>query len=801
MDAKTLSLLEFPKVLEKLAGYAAFSASAELARAIQPTSELEEAQRRQKITTEARFLLSVYSDFTIGGARDVRRLVDLANHGGTLSPSDLLDVKYTLVSGREIARVFERRAEQFPTLAEIGARMQPPPGLIEAITRVVSDDAQVLDSASARLSTLRHDIKIAHERLLSRLDRYLGDPKMAAMLQEGIITQRGGRYVIPLRAEFKGQVRSIVHDQSSSGATLFVEPLAIVELNNRWQELQLAERDEVHRVLAEVSGEVGKGSILISMMVEALAEMDLALMCAKYAEDLHAAEPILLSIQNNKENRDQPILLLYQARHPLLDPEKVVPIDLQLDSKTFSVVITGPNTGGKTVSLKTSGLMVVMAQSGLHIPAGSGSLLRVFENLYADIGDEQSIEQSLSTFSGHVTNIVRILKHCSWRSLVLFDELGAGTDPQEGAALAHAILSDLVKRNVPSLVATHYPELKIFAHNTAGAINASMEFDLQTLRPTYHLLIGLPGRSNAFLISERLGMPTAIIEAARAMLGTADLKADDMLGEIHHQRDLARHERKEVEKSQRENERLRKELQKRLEHIEEERLKIMQETRSQAQEELDSVLEELDTLRKTLRKSNPGGAPALRDLQDQAQDIQEQMGKRIQAPEPLEPIEHSQPVALKVGERVRLRTLGMDGVILTIGAEEIEVQAGALRMRARIDDIQRINKSGETKPEAEQPRSRLVVQGNVTPYHPSPGLELDLRGERSEEALERLQKHLENAYLAGLPMVRIIHGKGTGKLREAVRQALRRSQHVKAWENGLDGEGGEGVTIARIASE
>jgi DNA mismatch repair protein MutS2 len=534
-------------------------------------------------------------------------------------------------------------------------------------------------------------------------------------------------------------------------------------------------------------------------MVGALAELDLTLMCAKYAEDLHAAEPILEPHSGQKGSRSPVIVRLYQARHPLLDPESVVPIDLELDEKTFSLVITGPNTGGKTVTLKTVGLMVAMAQSGLQIPAVSGSSLRMVSDLYADIGDEQSIEQSLSTFSGHVTNIVHILRLCNSHTLVLLDELGAGTDPQEGAALARAILSNLVKLHVPCLVATHYPELKSFAHSTLGTTNASMEFDLHTLRPTYHLLVGLPGRSNAFLIAERLGIPEGIIQDARSGLDTSELRADDLLGEIHHQRDLTRHARKEAERSQRENDRLHRELQKRLDQIEEERTRLLEDARHKAQMELDEVRIEIEQVHKALKKSGKG-LEETSELRQQVDDLVEKVEEPVRL-EALPGREERQPMQLKAGERVRLRALGMDGVITAVGPEEVEVQAGALRVRARLEDLQRINKSGEPKDGNAPERGPVVAKGTVVPFYPSPGVELDLRGMRAEEALDRLEQHLEAAYLAGLPMVRIIHGKGTGKLREAVRQELRRSARVKAWETGLDVEGGEGVTIAKIVTD
>ena len=421
---------------------------------------------------------------------------------------------------------------------------------MESISHTIGETGDVLDSASPKLGVIRREIRISHDRLMSRLQKYITDTHTVSMLQDALITQRDGRYVIPLRAEFKGQVKSIVHDQSSSGATLFVEPLPVVELNNKYREMQLAERDEIERVLYEISQKVGEHADEIVPGIDALAELDLAFAKAKYADELDAAEPVLNKLEADPEKTGNVALIrLLKARHPLLDPRSVVPIDVDLDPRTFAVIITGPNTGGKTVSLKTVGLLALMAQSGLHIPVESGSELVVFKSVWADIGDEQSIEQSLSTFSGHITNIVRILKKVDRQSLVIIDELGAGTDPQEGAALARAILSFLLERDVTTFVATHYPELKTFAHTTPGVVNASLEFDLHSLRPTYRLTIGLPGRSNALAIAERLGLPLEIITAAKGEIDPSELRADDLLDAIHRERKLARKERQKAEKA------------------------------------------------------------------------------------------------------------------------------------------------------------------------------------------------------------------------------------------------------------
>ena len=796
MDEKTLNTLEFHKILDRLAGYAAFAPSEALARGLRPSNDMDQIRLRQARTTEARHLLSINADLTIGGARDIAAPVDLAAHSGVLEPHQLLDIKGTLVSARNLWRSIEKHGGQYPSLAEIAARLPPPAGLVNAISQAISDRGDVLDGASEKLGRIRSELKIAHQRLFTRLERMLSDPKMLPLLQEAIITQRNGRYVIPLRAEFKGRVRSIIHDQSASGATFFVEPLVVVELNNKWHELQLDERDEIRRILTVLSAQVGEHADQIQQILSAMAELDMALMCAKYAEDLHAAEPLLEPFGAGSASHPGSTIKLYQARHPLLDPASVVPIDLDLDEKTYVMIITGPNTGGKTVTLKTAGLLALMAQSGLHIPAQSGSTLSVFEDIYADIGDEQSIEQSLSTFSSHITNIVRILRWFNRKSLVLLDELGAGTDPQEGAALARAILSYLVEKRITCLVATHYPELKAFAHATPGAINASVEFDLQSLRPTYHLSIGLPGRSNALLIAERLGLLKEILQSARTTINPTDLRTEDLLDEIHRQRGQARKAREDADRSYREAEKMRGELERRLENLEDERLDVLEKSRQQAEAELENLHAELAQVRRELNRAHLP-LEVLKPLQEQVESLQEDADRPIYRRQ----VSQVDRAPLRVGEKVMLRSLKMNAVVTSLGEKEIEVQAGALRVRAQPDDILRL---GEPEEARLTPQAVPSARAGAVPqavFHASPGMELDLRGQAADDALDVLDRYLESAYLARLPYVRIIHGKGTGKLRQVIRTALRQSPHVSGWTAGQDREGGEGVTVAHMVKE
>ena len=834
MDEKTLHVLEYNKILDRLSGYCDFSASKELAQAIQPTAHLDEARRLLSETTEARFLLST-RDLSIGGSHDIRHSADLAARGGVLDPQALLDVKSTLIACRELKKSLlgkadskdnatlekaisrkerlRKQAEEeaqpkeelpFPHLAEIAIGLPDTYGLVDAISRVLSDRGDVLDSASQKLGNIRREKKISHDRLMSKLQKYITDGKTSTMLQESIITQRDGRYVIPLRSEFKGRIKSVVHDQSSSGATLFVEPLAVVELNNAMRELELAERDEERRVLAELSAQVGEHAKELTYGIENLAVLDLIFARAKYADELHASEPILHQLSANgvhrsaKKEKENPkaeslaLIRLMNARHPLLDPQTVVPITVDLKPGISALVITGPNTGGKTVSLKTVGLLVLMAQSGLHIPTQSGSELPCFEAVWADIGDEQSIEQSLSTFSGHLTNIVHILKKVDKRSLVILDELGAGTDPQEGAALARAILAHLLARGVTTFVATHYPELKTYAHATEGVVNASLEFDIKTLRPTYKLTIGLPGRSNALAIATRLGLPDEIVSAAKNEVNPENIRADKLLDDIRKERNRTGREREKTAKARKRTEELNRELETRLEAIEDERREVLEKARAEAELEVAVLRKNIESLKSQLKKARQP-LEALKQVEEKAEKIE----KKVEKPVERKVIkEERKPVgALRLGEKVTVSTLNAEGVVTALGESDAEVQVGSLRVRAKLSELER------KKVEIVAVSEKLKTQD--TAYRPSsaaqsPGIELDIRGQISEDALDLLDRYLDQAFSAGLPFVRIIHGKGTGKLRQVVRDALRQHTHVTSFEEGGPKEGGEGVTVAKI---
>lgn len=798
MDLKTLHTLEYPKILERLAGYCAFAVSIEMARALEPSNDIGVVRHRQAVTREALQLLVTRPDLTIGGARDVRPSIDLAQHGGVLTPTDLLDVKSTLLSARNLKRIFDRLDAQYQALFSIAEQIAFPNSLIDDISRAISERGEILDSASEKLNTIRREMRISHDRLLAKMQRMVSDPKNTPYLQEALITQRDGRYVLPLRAEFKGRIKSIVHDQSASGATLFVEPIAVVDLNNQYRELQLSERDEERRILADLSHRISNHAVDILNTIDIVAQLDLAFACAKYADDLSATEPELVPLILSKEKRQAglhpgTVIHLYQARHPLLDPQTVVPIDVELDDHTYALVITGPNTGGKTVTLKTVGLLALMAQAGLHIPAHSGSQLSVFREIYADIGDEQSIEQSLSTFSGHITNIIQILGKADPRSLVILDELGAGTDPQEGAALARALLTHLLQRGISTLVTTHHPELKAFAHSTPGVVNASVEFNLETLQPTYHLTIGLPGRSNALAIAQRLGMPEEIIQTARSELSPTDLRAEDLLDEIHRQRDLSRQAREAADKTHKQAEKLKSELADRLENIEDERREILESARTELARENEQLRSEIRNLRRDLIQARQP-LEALKAIQTRSDAIEQKIDKPVER-RSQDQDRLSLRREIRLGDSVRLRSLNTKGTVTSLGEEEAEVQVGVLRIRARIAELE-VAESQEQEILPEAAAFERIPSSFGLPS--SPGIELDLRGLRAEEAIDALERYLDSAYLAGLPFVRIIHGKGTGKLRQVVRHSLESNTHVKSHESGGDKEGGEGVTVVKL---
>ncbi len=803
-----------------------FSASKELALALRPSPYLAEAQAWQAETSEAAHLLSAKVGISVGGSRDVRPLTARAQRGAILLPTDLLEIRQTLIAARDLQRTITRLIEVYPRLADIAQRIEPCPGLVNDISQAIDDHGEVKSSASPTLAQIRHDLETAHNRLMERLNRLVVSSQYSRYLQEPLVTQRGGRYVVPLKAEFKGKIQGIIHDQSGSGATLFIEPLATVELNNKWRQLQLDEEEEIRKILLALSEQVGGQSRLIDHTVAALAELDLAFAKAKYAEAIDAVEPILFNPSRGREAeerrgrgerfspaplppRSSAAFKLSAARHPLLDPAKVVPITISLPSETRMLIITGPNTGGKTVSLKTVGLLAAMAQAGLRIPAGEGSTLPFFTRIFADIGDEQSIEQSLSTFSSHMTNIVQILSECDDDSLVILDELGAGTDPIEGSALARSILSYLLEGQVMTFVATHYSELKAFAHTTPGVTNASMEFDVATLSPTYRLLIGLPGASNAFTIAQRLGISADIINRARGLVSEDAQQIEAMLAEIKAQTEAARQVRRDADAERQRAEQETQQIQRRLAEIDKERRDILNAVREDARREIKAAREEIRALKEQAEAEIKAKAEAKAEAEAIPEvEAEEGLGqleakirtkiesdKKPKAKSKADPKTEAPPTPtgpVELGDKVFIPQFNTVGEVVGLQNKQVEVQLGAFRSTVPLASVSLREKAAPR--EAETTYSTVKV-----PTVESPGMELDLRGQVTEEALLRLDQYLDQAFLAHLPWVRIIHGKGSGALRQAVRQELSGHPMVISYRPGDESEGGEGVTVAKLA--
>ncbi|MCB0203811.1 MAG: Smr/MutS family protein [Anaerolineae bacterium] len=837
MNAKSLHTLEFDKILQRLAERTSFSAGAQLARDMLPTDDLTLARHWLAETAEARRLLSEHSDVHLGGVFDVRVYLPQAERGAVLLPNELLEIRSTLQRARSLRNILVRVEGRYPVLADIAYRIEPVLHVADQIGQVLNDRGEVMDSASPKLARLRAEIKVVQSRLMDRLNRVISSPATAQYLQEAIITQRQGRYVVPLKAEFKGRIRGLIHDQSSSGATLFIEPFAVVEMNNEWRKLQLDEEEEVRRLLAELSDLVADEAPYIRQTVEALAVLDLIFARARYADDLRATEPELVEWkkaeketrkQGNKEkegkqgNADRagssgaslPVghpgstIDLKRARHPLLNPETVVPIDVYLEGSYFVLLVTGPNTGGKTVTLKTVGLLALMAQAGMHIPAGDGSQLSCFEGIFADIGDEQSIEQSLSTFSSHLTNIITILEEADDRSLVLLDELGAGTDPEEGSALARALLDHLVRRRITTLATTHYSELKIYAHGTPGVRNASVEFDVETLAPTFDLSIGLPGRSNALAIATRLGLRRDIIDAAQSLVRPESLEADELLQEIKDTRTRLREERAAVEKLRHDADIHEKALKKQLAEIDQTRRDLLNEAREEAQAELDELADEVQRVRRQL-----AGLITSSDAREEQRQVLHQAQQTIEArraaseplPQPEKPVQQPNATPIRIGDTVWVPSLQSAAQIVDLNPQEMEaeLQIGAYRMRLPVNRLERRD-VGDALPVGLSRPDRLPVaepSRHTSIPIPTVGMEMDIRGATVEEMLPRLEKYLDDAYLGMMPWVRIIHGKGTGALRAAVRNEVRKHPLVKSYREGEPGEGGDGVTVVYLVGQ
>lgn len=812
MNPRTLRVLEYPKILERLAQYCAFSGGAELAATLLPSDDLVTVQEWLTQTYEAYQLLQQKDDVNFGGVSDIRPLLERAERRSVLFPPDLLEIKFTLQRARQLRNLLTRLEHTFPHLAEMATNIQPCDHVVEQISRCISDRGDVLDSASPELGRIRSELRVAQERLLSTLERLVHSGDVKPYLQEALVTQRQGRYVIPVRAEYKGNIDGIVHDQSASGATLFIEPIKVVQQNNAVRELELQEEKEVRRILLELSIAVAEEAVYLRRNTQVLAELDFTFAKAKYAYTLDATLPEMMTFQprqsavkHGKQAEDAfahpgSVIDLRRARHPLLDPKSVVPIDVYLDDDTYIIVITGPNTGGKTVTLKTVGLLVLMAQSGMMIPADIGSKLSIFEGVYADIGDEQSIEQSLSTFSSHLTNIIAILEEADPTCLVLLDELGAGTDPEEGSALAMALLDNLRDRGITTFATTHYSDLKLYAHNTPGVRNASVEFDVETLSPTYELSIGLPGRSNALTIARRLGLNPVIVDQAEQTVRPDTLQADKLLDDIRRARQEAFDATERARARERQGQLLEADLRHQLAQIEQARRAVIAETRALMQTELEEARKEIEQLRRQARSGFTSGAAsgheeflsrAEKELARRKQATEE-VNQRVVVPGKAED-RLSGPV--EIGDIVWVASLQASGEVLAVydATDEADVQLGNFRLKL---PMKRLELRQKAVKEAAPPTVKIR---SSTPA-PSPGIELDLRGERVEEGLDRLERYLNDAYRARLPFVRIIHGHGTGAMKSAVRDALKRHPLVGSMRAGEGNEGGDGVTMVKLVN-
>ncbi len=778
MDEKSLKVLEWPKIRELVAAKTSFSLSRQEILKLLPSKDRDEVCRRLGLTTEAARLLQKKGAAPFGGATDIKAVVDKASLGGILEPDQLLAVQGLLYCTAQLKRYLSEAAGD---LLKYGDSLQPLANFRAEIERCIDDDARLKDGASAELGRIRSRMRTLANRIRERLDSLIQSPSVQKILQDPIVTIRNGRYVVPVRSEYRARFKGIVHDQSASGATLFMEPAFAVELNNDLHVEEQKEAAEEMRILKDLSGRVAAESQNLLRNLKTVTELDCIFAKARYSREIEGIEP---------EINTQGYLDIKQARHPLLKGE-VVPIDVWLGRDFRILVITGPNTGGKTVTLKTVGLLVAMAQSGLHIPAALGSTLAVFTGIHADIGDEQSIEQSLSTFSSHMTNIVGILENLTDNSLVLLDELGAGTDPTEGAALAIAILEHLRRLNVPTIATTHYSDLKSYAYMHDNVENASVEFDLATLEPTFRLSIGIPGKSNAFAISRRLGLQSEIVQNAQSLLSVEHRQAEDMISEMEANRRRAEHERLAGERFKKQYEKLKTEYETLLNDLKEEKDEIIAAARAQALQLMEEGRQELNRILGQVRRL---------EKEDLAASITAYREKVAERSEELKSLQKAKPKAagpadLKAGEKVHIKSLRQSGFVLSppTASGDVQVQAGIMKVIVDVGDLVRDEapKTSLTRKSGGIKKAHLAKSSTISS-------EIDLRGKTVQEGLALIDKYLDDAFLSSLGRVRIIHGKGTGALGNAVQDFLGTHPHVREFSYGAPNEGGHGVTVVQI---
>ncbi|MFZ5924819.1 MAG: endonuclease MutS2 [Bacillota bacterium] len=804
MDERTIRVLEFHKIKERLARAATSSLGREMATGLEPARDPHEVLRRQRETSEARMILSEHSSVPMGGIRDIRPAVMRARVGSVLSPSELLDIASTLGAAARLRKFILELDDEFQIIRDHAAGITPQPGIVREIERCLDEQGNVVDEASPELAKVRAEIRTTNGRIRDKLDSIIHSQESSRYLQDPIVTIRNGRFVVPVKQECRGAVPGIVHDQSASGLTLFVEPMAVVDLNNQLATLAARERDEVERILRELSSLVQRTEGSILETVDALGAIDFALAKGRLSLEMNATEP---------ELNTSGYLDIRQGRHPLLSG-RVVPIDVELGGRFRTLVVTGPNTGGKTVTLKAIGLFALMTLAGLHLPAAHGTRFGVFEKIFADIGDEQSIEQSLSTFSSHMTHIVEILKQAGPGSLVLLDELGAGTDPVEGASLGIAILEYLHERGARTAATTHYSELKVFAYEHEGVENASCEFDVATLRPTYRLLVGLPGSSCALAVASRLGLPEEIIEAARIRLGEERLRVDDMIAEMERSRRELEEDREQARGARQAMEKLVRERDAEVRRLRDARAEILRKAReeatrivSKARQDVAAILEEL---RSTARDRGVIDDAARRAREAIKRVAEEQPEVEAEVGVPKAPAWSTRPLGrgeLAIGANVFVSRLGKAGRILRLlrEGEDVEVQVGPMKVVVPLCDLASLETDGEggrelqqSEPGGGEGRGDVYIAPVAREKAATISSEIDLRGLTVEEALTEVDKYLDDACLAGLLRARIIHGKGTGALRQAVREFVRSHPLVQGAAPGAPGEGGDGVTVVAI---
>ncbi|WP_281658310.1 endonuclease MutS2 [Halobacillus sp. Cin3] len=781
MNQRILHVLEYKKIIEQLNEQAASSLGKEKTAALKPSSDLDEVIQLQKETDEAGQVLRLKGHVPLGGIFDIKPSIKRTTIGGTLSPLECLDIASTIYGGRQLKRFIDDMEEpEMPILRVLAASLVPLKELEQEIRNCIDEHGTVMDGASEKLRTIRSSIRTYESRVRDKMDSFT--KSKSKMLSDSIVTIRNERYVLPVKQEYRGSIGGIVHDQSSSGATLFIEPQSVVDLNNNLQEARVKERNEIEKILKELSESIAEEHAVLSYNVQILGQIDFMFARAKLGQQMKASMPAM-----NDEGR----IKMKQARHPLIGGDEVVPNDIEIGEDYTSIVITGPNTGGKTVTLKLVGLCTLMAQSGLQVPALDGCELAVFKEVYADIGDEQSIEQSLSTFSSHMTNIVDILDKVDHQSLVLFDELGAGTDPQEGAALAMSILDEVVQRDARVIATTHYPELKAYGYNRDGVINASVEFDIQTLKPTYRLLIGVPGRSNAFEISRRLGLKEDVIESAKSHIGVDSQSVENMIASLEESKREAERDYEEAEEMLASAEKLKRELEEKWNQFENQREKLYEKAEQKAEKAIQQAREEAETIvgeirnMKTQSQMKEHEWIEARKMFDEAQpELAKKKAKEAPTPKKKETKE------LKPGDEVKLLTLNQQGTIVDqTGKNEYQVQVGVMKVKAKRKELEFVKAK---EPYKEKPMA--TVKGKS--FHVK--TELDLRGERYEDALNRLEKYVDDALLAGYPQVSIIHGKGTGALRTAVQNYAKNHRSIASHRAGGMNEGGSGVTVLEL---